>query len=299
MRYATLGGGKRLQAVSRHRDGAGARPTRRRPGPRRRRDRMRARLFADPRRSAGDGRRRSAARPADGPPRLRRSDRDPRRRRAAGARLRDPGRSRGPTPAPRRAPRSAPGLARAAGLAGMVGGQMLDIAAETADAPLLARGDRAPAGDEDRRAAPVQRRGGRAARRREPGGARGARGLRRARSARRFRSPTTCSTPRATRRRSASAPARTPTAARRRWSRALGIDGARRELAAPRRARRRRRSTRRGSAMRATGCGRPPNSSRRERTEPVPIARAGGAQDPACGVRRSPRPRPLPPAPTR
>ena len=35
------------------------------------------------------------------------------------------------------------GLARAVGLAGMVGGQMLDIEAENAAAPLVARGDRA------------------------------------------------------------------------------------------------------------------------------------------------------------
>ena len=44
------------------------------------------------------------------------------------------------------------GLARAAGLAGMVGGQMLDIDAERSTAPLVGRGDQAPAGDEDRRA---------------------------------------------------------------------------------------------------------------------------------------------------
>ena len=45
------------------------------------------------------------------------------------------------------------GLARASGLAGMVGGQMLDLAAERAAEPLDARGDRRAAGDEDRRAA--------------------------------------------------------------------------------------------------------------------------------------------------
>ena len=54
------------------------------------------------------------------------------------------------TPTPRRARALCAGLARAAGLAGMVGGQMLDIAAETSAAPLLDRGDRAAAGDEDR-----------------------------------------------------------------------------------------------------------------------------------------------------
>ncbi len=49
------------------------------------------------------------------------------------------------------------GLARAAGLAGMVGGQMLDIDAERSDRPAFGRGDQAPAGDEDRRASQVQR----------------------------------------------------------------------------------------------------------------------------------------------
>ena len=64
-------------------------------GPRRagRGDRMRSRLFADSRRSAGDGRRRPQARAPDHPSRLRRSDGDSRRRRAAGAGVRDPGRS--------------------------------------------------------------------------------------------------------------------------------------------------------------------------------------------------------------
>ena len=134
MRYAALGGGKRLRpflvietarALS-GRGGAGAR----RSG-----DRMRARLFPDPRRSAGDGRRRPQAGPADDPPRLRRGDRDPRWRRVADARFPDSGRSSTDPDAEIRAPLCA-GLARAAGLAGMVGGQMLDIEAETATEPL-------------------------------------------------------------------------------------------------------------------------------------------------------------------
>ena len=164
-------------------------------------------------------------------PRLRRSDRDPRRRRAADARLRDPGRpgrrrqrrhARGALrgPRPRRGPRRH--------------GRRPDARHRRRDGcrAALDRGDRAPAGDEDRRADPVQRRGRRNAR-----GRRAHRPWRRCRtmaqrSARPSRSPTTCSTPRATRRRSASAPARTPNKARRPWSRRSALDGARRELAA-------------------------------------------------------------------
>ena len=48
-----------------------------------------SRLLAGSRRSAGDGRRRSAPRPADVPQGVRRSDRDPGRRCVAGARVRD------------------------------------------------------------------------------------------------------------------------------------------------------------------------------------------------------------------
>ena len=51
------------------------------------------------------------------------------------------------------------GLARASGLAGMVGGQMLDIEAETANAAARPRTHLAPASDEDGRPAHLQRRG--------------------------------------------------------------------------------------------------------------------------------------------
>ena len=57
----------------------------------RQRHRIRARLFADPRRSAGDGRRRSAARQAVLPQAIRRGDGHTRRRRPAGAGLRGAG----------------------------------------------------------------------------------------------------------------------------------------------------------------------------------------------------------------
>ena len=101
MRYGVLGGGKRLRpflpietARALGLDGDGA-------APRRRRDRMRARLFA---RSTTICRRwttttcAAAGRPCTS--RLRRGDRDPRGRRAADARLRDPRRSGDPRRTP-------------------------------------------------------------------------------------------------------------------------------------------------------------------------------------------------------
>ena len=130
MQYSVLGTGKRVRpllayasgelcGVSRtgdrlHRRFGGARPC----------------LFAGPRRPARDGRRRSAARPPHDAPRIRRSHRDPRRRRVAGSGVRDPvhrraaGRAAG-------APNQNHLLARASRrAAGMVGGQALDLAAE-------------------------------------------------------------------------------------------------------------------------------------------------------------------------
>ena len=130
MRYAVLGGGKRLRPflVAAAAELFGADGPRADPG--RGRDRAAARLLAGPRRPAGHGRRGAAARPAGLPSRLRRGDRDPGRRRAAGR-----WRSRcWPRPTTRPTPSSAcalvPGLARAAGRAGMCGGQMLDLMAE-------------------------------------------------------------------------------------------------------------------------------------------------------------------------
>ena len=98
------------------------------------------------------------------------------------------------------------------------------------DGAAFGRGDHAPAGDEDRRAASGS------ASKRERGSLAPARrrGLRSrltgARSAPRFRSPTTFSTWKAMRRRSANAPARTPRRTKPRWLAALGLDGARRDL---------------------------------------------------------------------
>ena len=86
MRYSLLGGGKRLrpllclafaEAVR-----AGA-PLRSGGGGRGGGAGGHPHLLAHPRRSAGDGRRRSPSRPADQPPEVRRGDGDPRRRRAA------------------------------------------------------------------------------------------------------------------------------------------------------------------------------------------------------------------------
>ena len=109
-------------------------------------------------------------------------------------------------------------LARAAGLGGMVGGQALDLAAETAGRPLA----------QDEILTLQAMKTGALLRFAVDAGAilgesrrRDRRGRCRAmarRSARPFRSPTIFSTRPATRRRSASAPARTPNAARRRWS---------------------------------------------------------------------------------
>ena len=110
-------------------------------------------------------------------------------------------------------------LARASGLGGMAGGQMLDLAAEgrfaASAAASRARRGRGAAGDEDRRAAAL-----RLPRRRDPGRRRGRPARTRSTasersSVRRSRSPTTFSTSKATRRRSARRPARTPALTRR------------------------------------------------------------------------------------
>ena len=99
MRYSLLAGGKRIRPVLTL---AAARALGGDPAERaadRGRDRAGAHLLADPRRPAGDGRRRPAPRAADLPHRLRRERRDPGRRRADGGGLpadpRAPGRRAG------------------------------------------------------------------------------------------------------------------------------------------------------------------------------------------------------------
>ena len=91
IRYSLLAPGKRLrpllvllaaEACGGDRRSGAAGGLRGRDGPR---------LFADPRRPAGDGRRRPAPRPADLPQGVRRGDGDPGRRRAADAGLRGAG----------------------------------------------------------------------------------------------------------------------------------------------------------------------------------------------------------------
>ena len=137
MRYAILGGGKRLQAVPGGRDGARFR-RRRATGPRRVGAAIEClhgySLIHDdlPAMDDDDLRR---GRPTVHT-RLRRGDGDPRRRRAADAGVRDPRRAGhgGRRRSPRRAVRGS--RARRSGLAGMVGGQMLDLAAERAAEPL-------------------------------------------------------------------------------------------------------------------------------------------------------------------
>ena len=84
-------------------------------------------LLADPRRPAGDGRRRPAPRPADLPRRVRRGRRDPRRRRAL--RRGVPPRARPHQQGePARVLAAVAELAAATGVDGMVGGQYLDVA---------------------------------------------------------------------------------------------------------------------------------------------------------------------------
>ena len=92
MRYAVLGGGKRVRALLAYAAGelAGADPDA--VDAAGRRGRADPRLLARPRRPAVHGRRRAAARQADLPRRVRRGDRAARRRRAAEPRLRGAGR---------------------------------------------------------------------------------------------------------------------------------------------------------------------------------------------------------------
>ncbi len=126
-------------------------------------------------------------------------------------------------------------LARASGLGGMVGGQMLDLAAE---GPLrrrqgaeARRGRReAAANDEDRRAVAL-----RLPRGRDPRRGDAARSARRSTatarcSAKRSRSPTICSMSKAMPRPSARQPARMRPPARAPSSRVLGMDGAKARL---------------------------------------------------------------------
>ena len=168
MRYAAIGGGKRIRPllvvaacdlfqVDRGAGDAG-----------RARGRVHPRLFADPRRSAEHGRRRSAARQADPAPRLRGIDRDPRRRFAPRSGLRDPRRRGDPRGSvrPRRAGRRARPRLRPGGH----GGRPDDGPDGGRDGPRPRRRHPPPAA-QDRRADRLVRRG-----RRDhgPGAARGA-----------------------------------------------------------------------------------------------------------------------------
>ena len=98
MRYASLGGGKRLRPFLAVETAALFGVPRAQALMAGAALEMRALLFAGARRPAGDGQRRSAPRPADRAQGIRRGDRDPGRRRAADLRLRHA--RRGPRPIP-------------------------------------------------------------------------------------------------------------------------------------------------------------------------------------------------------
>ena len=123
-------------------------------------------------------------------------------------------------------------LARASGIGGMAGGQMLDLAAEGRfGAQKLGESRCADAaGDEDRRAAALRLPGRRHSRRAPRGAARRARTLWLGASAKRSRSPTIFSTSKAIRRWSASRPARTPPPAKRPSSACSASPGAKARL---------------------------------------------------------------------
>ena len=101
MRYTSLGGGKRLRPFLTVETAALFGVKREQALMAGAAIELRALLFAGARRPAGDGRRRSAPRPADRAQEIRRGDRDPRRRRAADLRLRRAGAGRRPIPMPR------------------------------------------------------------------------------------------------------------------------------------------------------------------------------------------------------
>ena len=126
-------------------------------------------------------------------------------------------------------------LARASGLGGMAGGQMLDLAAEGrfgAEAYLRRKRDRNAAGDEDGRVDPFRLSvPGQFSDKPTPPHAPTSIAMA-SRSARLSRSPTICLTSRATRKRSAKLPARMPRPARRHSLQRLGL---RRRACAPQR----------------------------------------------------------------
>ncbi len=150
--------------------GAGGRPRsrhgRRRCGAARRgRGRADPRLFAGPRRHAVHGQRRAAPRQADRARAVRRGAGDARRRRDAGAGVRG-AHARRAGVAPALQARLCALLARAAGHAGMAGGQAIDLASIGLPLDEHCAARHAPA--QDRRAAAGQRADGRGLRRRRP-----------------------------------------------------------------------------------------------------------------------------------
>ena len=127
MRYSLLAGGKRIRPVLALATARAIGATRRRSAAAGRGDRADPHLFADPRRPAGDGRRRPAPRAPDVPQGVRRGRGDPRRRRPLRRGL--PPRARAPEGDPRGLLAAVTELAAATGVSGMVGGQYVDVRA--------------------------------------------------------------------------------------------------------------------------------------------------------------------------
>ena len=151
MRYSSLGGGKRLRAFFVLAGATLFKVAALSSTQDRERHRVRARLFADPRRSAGDGRRRSAARQTLVPQAVRRGDGDPGGRCAAGAGLRGAG-ARGHARRSRR-PRRAGERTRQGGRRARHGGRPdARPAGREAGRRHVDRRHHAPAAAQDRRA---------------------------------------------------------------------------------------------------------------------------------------------------
>ena len=149
MRYSLLAGGKRIRPVLCLATARSIRDRAALGAARRGGDRADPHLFADPRRPAGDGRRRAAPRAPDLARRLRRERRDPGRRRPL--RRGDPPLRERQEGDPERVLAALAELVRATGVGGMVGGQYVDVDApprrSDADAPARrshAAEDRAP-----------------------------------------------------------------------------------------------------------------------------------------------------------
>ena len=206
MRYAVLGGGKRVRPLLAYAAGELADADPERVDDRRGRGRADPRLLAGPRRPAVHGRRRAAARQADVPRRVRRGDRAARRRRAAGAGVRC-ARASAAAAMPAQRVRAARATPRARPAWRAARRSTSTPSAQALTLPELESMHRMKTGALIRAAVQLGARCGARARRRRSSRARR---LRAARPASRSRWSTTCSTSKARPRRSARPPARTP-----------------------------------------------------------------------------------------